>query len=229
MLWSLLLNIVVPSAVLLGALGSLDLAPAVTLGVAIAFPLGYGLWDLATKRRVNPVSTLGVISVALTGGIGLLELDAGWIAVKEAAIPVLLAAILLLSCLTPWPVLQTLLLDAELLDVARIRARVDERGTQRDLTRLIRWGTAWLALSFLASAAISYALAAVLVRSPPNTPEFNAELGQLTLWSLPAIALPSLIASLVVLWWLLGGLGRLTDLTLDELVAAPARDEGGAG
>jgi len=196
MLWSLLLNIVAPSAVLLGALDALALSPSVTLGIALIGPLGYGLWDLGTNRRVNPVSALGVISVALTGGVGLLELDAGWIAVKEAAIPIVL---------------------------------VGERGAEQDLARLIRRGTAWLAVSFLASAAISYALAATLVHSPPNTPEFNAELGLLTMWSLPAIALPSLLATLAILWGLLGGLGRLTDLSLDELVAGPARDDSGAG
>ncbi len=31
--------------------------------------------------------TLGLISVLLTGGIGLLELDPQWLAIKEAAIP----------------------------------------------------------------------------------------------------------------------------------------------
>src|SRR5690606_41414891 len=57
---------------------------------ALAFPIGYGLWDLRQSGKINPFSVLGVVSVFLTGGISLLELDPQYIAIKEAAIPAII-------------------------------------------------------------------------------------------------------------------------------------------
>jgi len=220
MMANLLLNIALPTVVLFWGGEWLGLPPWAVLVVGLLGPLGYGGYELAVRRKVNHVSVLGVVSVLLTGGVGLLQLDAGWIAVKEAAIPLALGAVLLVSAFTPWPVLQTLLFDAELLDVARIRAAVAERGEERGLTGLIRVGTYALAGSFVLSAGLNYALASYLVRSPSGTEAFNAELGQLTAWSFPVIALPSMAITLGVMAWLLRGLGRLTGLTLDEIVGS---------
>ena len=43
--------------------------------------------EFINLRKVNFFSALGIVSVSLTGGISLLELDPVYIAIKEAAIP----------------------------------------------------------------------------------------------------------------------------------------------
>lgn len=218
MILNLGLNLILPTLLLLWGGEWLGLPPWLVLVLALLGPLGFGSYELLIKRKVNHVSILGVISVVLTGGIGLLQLDAGWIAVKEAAVPLVFGAILLISAFTPWPVLQTLLLDAEILDVPRVDAALEARQTRPDFTRAIRLATFGLSASFVLSAVAGYALAAWIVHSPSGSEAFNQELGQLTAWSFPVIGLPSMVFSGLVMWWMLRRLGALTGLTLDEMV-----------
>ena len=77
--------------------------------IALAFPIFYGLKEFYTTSKVDLFSVLGVISVPLTGGISLLELDATYIAIKEAAIPGILGLAILISLRTSQPFLHTLL------------------------------------------------------------------------------------------------------------------------
>jgi hypothetical protein len=50
---------------------------------------------------------LGLVSILLTGGIGLLQLDTRWLAVKEAAIPGLIGLAVLMSTRTRYPLVKT--------------------------------------------------------------------------------------------------------------------------
>lgn len=52
------------------------------LVAALLFPVVYGGMDLIRNKKFNFISALGFISVLLTGGIGLLELDTRWLALK---------------------------------------------------------------------------------------------------------------------------------------------------
>ncbi|MDG4870470.1 MFS transporter, partial [Guyparkeria sp. 1SP6A2] len=67
--------------------GEDNLGPTWALFVALAFPLIFGIVSFIQERKINFYSALGLISVLLTGGIGLLQLDPAYIAIKEAAIP----------------------------------------------------------------------------------------------------------------------------------------------
>lgn len=220
MILNLGLNLILPTILLLWGGALFGLEPWVILVLALLGPLGFGGYELWVRRKVNHVSVLGVISVVLTGGIGLLQLDSGWIAIKEGLIPLLFGAILLVSAFTPWPVLQTLLLDAEVLDVSRIDQALDARQARPAFTGAIRWATFGMAASFVFSAIGGYLLAVWLVRSPSGTEAFNHEIGQLTAWSFPVLGLPSMGLTGLVLWWLLRRLRDLTGLTLDELLGA---------
>ena len=86
MLANLLVNIIIPTLILSKLSTDDYLGTKWAIVVALAFPLGYGLRDLLTSRKINIYSGLGIVSIMLTGGIGLLELDAKYMAIKEAAI-----------------------------------------------------------------------------------------------------------------------------------------------
>ena len=103
-LLSLALNIAIPAFILMKLSGDGALGPVGGLVVALAFPLGYGLWDFSRRREWNLISILGFVSVLLTGGIGLLQLDPKWIAVKDAAVPGLIGVAVLLSLRTRFPI-----------------------------------------------------------------------------------------------------------------------------
>ncbi len=87
-LFEVLFNVIIPSFILMKFSGEEHLGTAMALVVALAFPLVYGGMDLIRNKKFNFISALGFISVLLTGGIGLLELDTRWLALKEALIPV---------------------------------------------------------------------------------------------------------------------------------------------
>jgi hypothetical protein len=87
-LLELLINIVIPSVILMKFSGEQNLGVVGGLLVALAFPLVWGTVELLGRRKLNWFSVLGLVSILLTGGIGLLQLDTQWLAVKEAAIPV---------------------------------------------------------------------------------------------------------------------------------------------
>ena len=71
------MNIVIPVIILVRFSGEDQLGPVNGLLVALAFPVGYGLYDFIVRRGFNPYSMLGFASVLLTGGIGLLKLPVG--------------------------------------------------------------------------------------------------------------------------------------------------------
>jgi len=72
-------------------------------------------------------------------------------------------------------------------------------------------------VSFLLSAVLNYALARYLLKSPPGTEAFNAELGRMNLLSWPVIVLPYMAITMYVLWRLLSGFTQLTGLQLEEV------------
>ncbi|MGB2256241.1 MAG: VC0807 family protein, partial [Spongiibacter marinus] len=84
---NLLFNIVIPTLILTKFSGEEDLGPSLSIIIALAFPVSFGAWDYIKTRRTNIFSILGFVSILLTGGISLLELDPQYIAIKEAAIP----------------------------------------------------------------------------------------------------------------------------------------------
>ena len=83
----LIVSIVIPTVILMKLSGESNLGPMGALLLALAFPLLWGLYELVINKKKNFVAILGIISVLLTGGIGVLELDNKWLAIKEAAIP----------------------------------------------------------------------------------------------------------------------------------------------
>ncbi|MFT7290029.1 MAG: hypothetical protein ACI9D8_000479, partial [Reinekea sp.] len=84
---NLLFNIVIPVVILTKFSQESALGPVWSIIVALAFPIGFGLWEMRATGKVNGFSILGVVSVLLTGGMSLLQLDPKYIAIKEAAIP----------------------------------------------------------------------------------------------------------------------------------------------
>ena len=71
----LMVSLVIPSVILMKLSGDEHLGATTALMVALAFPLGWGLFELVKYRQFNFIALLGLISVILTGGIGLLKLD----------------------------------------------------------------------------------------------------------------------------------------------------------
>lgn len=213
----LLVTIVIPSIVLMKFSGEGALGPAWGLVVALSFPLIWGGIDLVRRAKVNFFAVLGFVSVLLTGGIGLMQLDNQWLAVKEAAVPAVIGFVVIGSTLTRYPLIRALLYNPSLVDTARIDAALDARGTRAAFEARLRRATWMVGGTFFFSAAMNYVLATWIVTSPAGSPAFNEELGRLTLLSYPMIAVPSMLMMVAVLWWIARGMKALTGLGLMDV------------
>ena len=221
-LWlNLVCNVAIPTAILTWGSGERALGPKWGLLVALAFPVGYGINDFAKRRRFNFISVIGFASVLISGGFGLLKLDGFWFAVKDAAIPGLIGVAVLASMRAKEPLVHEMLYNPQVIDVDKVDAALNARGTQDDFQRLMDSASYLLTLSFLLSAVLNYFLARYLLKSPSGTEAFNAELAKMHLWNWPVIVLPSMAMMMYALWRLLKGLERLTGLTLDEILHQP--------
>lgn len=221
LLINLLSNVALPTLVLTKFSGANSLGPNLGLIVALAFPLAYGAQDFIRRRRVNFISAIGFCSVLISGGLGLMHLDGFWFAVKEAAVPTIIGGAVLLSMRAKLPLVQEILFNPQIMDVPRIESRLDERGARDTFALLMRAASKLLALSFFVSAVLNFGLARYLLKSPAGTEAFNAELGQMHLWSWPVIVLPSMAMMMFALWRFIKGLQIATGLTLDELLQQP--------
>ncbi len=215
---SLGVNIAIPAVILMKLSGPEALGPVWGLVVALAFPLAYGLADFFRRREYNLVSILGVVSVLLTGGIGLLELDPKWIAVKEAAIPGIIGVLVLGSLKTRFPIVRSLLYNDRIIRTDAVEKALEENGNGEAFDRTLVVASWMLAASFFLSSVLNFVLAKVLVKSPPGTTQFNEELGRMTALSYPVIVIPSMIIMMAALFYLFRNIRRLTRLELEEIL-----------
>jgi len=217
-LFEIVVTIIVPAVILMKLSGEASLGPMRALILALAFPLGWGLYDGWRRHKLNWLSVLGVVSTLLTGGIGLLKLDAQWLAVKEAAVPGLIGLVVLGSNWTSWPLIRVLVFNPTLFDVDRVHAALEERRNVVPFELRLRTGTLLLAGTFFFSSIMNYLLARWVVTSPAGTEAFNEELGRLTLLSYPVIAIPSMLMMMALLFWLARGAKTLTGLSLTDML-----------
>lgn len=217
-LLSLGINIAIPAVILMKLSGEDALGPVWGLVVALLFPLGYGVADFARRREWNIVSILGFVSVLLTGGIGLLQLDPKWIAVKEAAVPALIGIAVVLSLRTRFPIVRTFLYNDKIIRVSEVDEALQRRGNREAFDRTLVNASWMLAASFFVSAVLNFVLAKIIVKSPPGTTAFNEELGRMTALSYPVIVVPSMIIMITAFWYLFSRIKRLTDMDLEEIL-----------
>lgn len=219
-------TIIAPSLVLMYASGNAALGPTPALLLALAFPLSWGLNGWRQSRGFGAMAGIGVVSTLLTGGLGLLQLDSSWFAVKEAAVSALFGLAVAASAFSRRPLIHALLLHPSVFDVPRLQAALALRGTGAAFSGCMRRATLLLAGTFSVSALLNYLLARWLVASPPGSEAFNQELGRFTLVSWPVITVPSLALTMALLWWIARVIRELAGLGFDELLLAgrPARD-----
>ena len=214
---NLLVTLAVPIGILTQLSGEERLGPLPALCLALAFPLSYGLWAFARERRVDGFALLGIANVLLTGSLAVLGASAQHIAIKEAAVPGALSLAVLISGMRGTPLVRALLWQPQLFRVDAIAAALEAQGNARRFERRMRRANHWVAASFALSSALNYALASVLLSSPPGTVDFNQEFARMTALSYPVIALPCTALLVAVLAALARDLKRLTGLRYEQL------------
>ena len=216
----LLISIVIPSVILMKFSSDDALGATSALIVALAFPLGWGLFERLRYRKFNIIAMLGLISVLLTGGIGLLRLDPQWLAVKEAAIPGLIGIAVLISTRTRHPLIRSLLYNPTVMNVAKIERKLEDLGNTFAYEKCLLNATYLLSGAFMFSAVMNYILAKWIVTSPAGSAAFNEELGRMTLLSYPVIAIPSMLMMMIIFYYLWRTIRGMTGLELEDLLTS---------
>jgi hypothetical protein len=215
----LLLTLVVPSIVLEGLSKPDRLGPGWALVVASALPIGFGIWCWQQKKGLNFFSIFGLIAVILTGGLGLLNLEAKWFAAKEALFPVILGLAFPLSHRFGTPLIKELLLNPQVINHKALNRALDtepKRVAFEVLLKQASWGM--LGTTFL-SAVGNYALAMRLLGAKsPGSEAYVQAIGKLNWMGFIVIGIPLLGITIALLVWLLRRLSALTGLEREDLM-----------
>ncbi len=222
--YNLIFNIAAPILLLTKGADWLPfLTPQLVLIIALLFPIGYFIYDLQTRKKVNGISILGFISVLLTGGIGLLKLSPMVFALKETALPLLIGIAVVASLKTKNPMIKMFLYNPSVMDVPKVDAQLDSPEKRSAFDRVIRNCTLIFASSFLVSAVVNFFVTRMVVTTDPRggaeaEAAFNAEIGTQTwvTWIVMTIlTLPLMIASM---WYLFKGIKEVTGLGMDDVL-----------
>lgn len=216
MFLNLIFNLMAPIMILTKLSGEDRLGPTLALIIAIALPLGYGIYDYITRRTFNFLSALGLANVLITGVIGLMELDGIWIAVKEATIPALIGIFVVASMRSKKPLVRTFLYSDQIFDTDKIEAELAAKNNETAFSKLIDKTTYVLAVSFLCSAVLNFILAKSIVTSAGGTELFNQQIGKMNALSWVVIVIPTMLITGYALYLLLGGIKKLTGLTMED-------------
>lgn len=208
------------------------LGPVKALAIALAFPIGYGIWFFIQHRKANFFSALGLFSVLLTGGLTLYLWNADGtvkpnahilFGIKEASIPLVLAFAVVGSHWSPTPLLRVFLYSDSIFDVRKIDAVVKERGAELAYNRVLFHATLLFSASFLVSTVLNFLLALFFLGGIDHTAAnarelYNGQVAKLTGWGFAVIGLPVLVFLFFTLRRLMSGLRGITGLNDDELL-----------
>jgi hypothetical protein len=208
------------------------IGPLWAMVIALALPLGYGVWHFVKTRKGNFFSALGLISVLLSGGLtlylwnkdGTVKPNAGILfGLKEALIPLALGVAILTSYRSATPLIRVFLYNDTIFDIPKIENRIAEISAQADYDKLLLGATRLFAASFFLSSLMNLALAQWFFHGFDATAidaleTYNAIIARVTGWGFAVIGIPILIFLFFTLRSLLKGLGKLTGFKDEELM-----------
>jgi len=208
------------------------LGPVAAIFIALALPIGYGVWYFIKNRKPNFFSGLGLLSVLLTGGLtlylwnkdGSVKPAAGMLfGIKEALIPLMLGVAILFSQRTATPLIRVFLFNDTIFDIAKIEGRVAELAAQSGYAKLLAGATRLFAASFFLSSVMNVVLARWFFRdfnahAVDALEVYNSIIAKITGWGFAVIGVPIVFFLFFTLMRLLAGLRQLTGLTDQEMM-----------
>ncbi|MFL2478219.1 MAG: VC0807 family protein [Verrucomicrobiales bacterium] len=203
------------------------LGPEYGMTVAVAFPFIYGIWFFFKTKKFNFYSILGIISVLLTGFItihvwnddGSVKDNAALLfAIKEAATPLILGAVMLYSHRTKKPLIEVFLLNPDLFDIQKIEKVAEEKGTFQEYLSFRLTLTWMFAGSFLLSSFMNFFLAMFLLDGAKDKESYNLAVGKVMGYGYLVIGIPLMLIMIGCFLYLMKRIGNLTGLTKEEFM-----------
>ena len=208
--------------------------PMWAMFVALAIPIGYGLWHYFKYRQMNVFSLVGLFSVVLTGVITIYLWSGGpnvrknaalLFGIKEAVQPLILGSLLLITHKMSKPLFNVFVYNDTIFDLSHIEATIAEKGLKADHKKLLWKATLFFFGSFLISSVLNLALAFYFLGDlDPLSSDwkelYNNDVAKITGWGFVVIGAPILVVGGCILWYLVTGLKRLTGLETDMILQA---------
>ena len=208
--------------------------PMWAMFVALAIPIGYGLWHYLKYRRMNVFSLVGLFSVVLTGAITIYLWSGGprvrenaalLFGIKEAVQPLVLGSLLLITHKMSKPLFNVFLYNDTIFNISHIDATIAERGLKADHKKLLWKATLLFCGAFLISSAGNLGLAFYFLGDldPMSTDWrelYNNDVAKITGWGFVVIGVPIIVVGGLILWYLVTGLKRLTGLETEMILQA---------
>ncbi|MDO5449347.1 MAG: VC0807 family protein [Akkermansia sp.] len=208
--------------------GLLELGTTWAMVVALALPIGCGIWTFIDTRRVDPITLFGLLGTILTGVVtvyantgdgGAIRPDTPWwYAAKEGLIPMLLCGAVLVTARRRDSMLRLFVYSDAIFDIPAIEKAVEEKSLQPAYAAVLWRASVMMALTLLASAAANFCLALhfllpVLQEQPAKQAlAYNYAVSSMTWWGYLVIGVPLLGTLVGVIRFLLGRLSKLTGL-----------------
>lgn len=211
----LLVNVVLPTVVLLGLSNESRLGPARAMILALVFPVIFELYSLSKRRKPSVLSIVSIIGILITGAIILLRLSEDWLAIRRSAIYIIAALALLISMLMKRSLIALAL--PYVLDMDLVQKKARQNNTQQKLQKRINAVSYILIALLLAIGISSYILTLVVITAPTDTTTFNSEYVRLRVLSIPTATLPLFIGVVALLTYLATAIEKLTGLTTEQL------------
>ncbi len=209
------------------------IGPVCALILALSLPLIYGIRSLLISKRFDLMSGVGMAGVLLTGIISIFVIGAGgrihsstpWLfASKEALIPLILAAAVIVSKKNGTPLLNMFIYTPELFDIRKIEQSITSNDQEQAYQRLLTNSSWILAGTLVASAIGNFFLSISFMSAVMKQPEaeqqvaYNVAIGSITWWGFLIIGVPILIAFIFIMAHLIKRIGQLTGLTRNEIL-----------
>lgn len=226
MLLDLAFNLVIPVLILQKLSHKFgNHGPMIALIAALAFPLSFGIYDLFVKKKKNIVSVLGFINILFTGGFALLGLTRTWYIAKELLLPGMIGAYVWFTIYGDRPFIEVIFFNDNVFNLKKINEAIEKQKTKAQKKLLMLRSTQLFASTFLISAIGNFFIAIYVFTDIPHiwtaserAAIRNFEIAEMKKWHYIVLLLPSLAATVFLMWYLISGLKKITGLTLEELM-----------
>jgi intracellular septation protein A len=212
------LTVLVPTFLLDWGSETGRLGPFWALIAASAIPLLFGVYRWWKQSGIHFFSLFGLAAVVLTGGMGLLKLDAFWVGIKESAFPVLMGLLFPLSHTWRKPLVKELLMQPAMINVKLLEEHTQTPEAGRAMHKLL-WRCSWMLCgTMLMSAVINQFMAMAIVGgTEPGSVPYNQALAKLNWVSMLGIGIPMMLVLAALFFWFLRRLSAISGLDQVEL------------
>lgn len=220
-LLDLLFTVALPWAVLEYASPATSLGPFWALVVASLLPAGFGIYCWLTHSGLNFLSIFGLVAIIVTGGLGLLQLNAFWFGIKEFSVPLLLGIAFPLSHRWGKPLIAAMLFQPHLINAKAVQASLDTADKQSAYDRLLyRTSLSMGAMMVLAGVA-NFVLALWLIGDKaPGSEAYVQAIGTLNGGGSILLTALLLIAMMVLMMRFMRAMQHLTGLERADMMGA---------